>query len=355
MNSKEILEKYELNVDLPDSNKQMAKRALFSINNVINLSTVYLVIKIKKILEGNLVDINDRYYNPDKQKIDTNKKCQLKKNKDEEAIHDICKRLSNYRQPLAYAAIQLFEDKNLISNNNNYDLGMGDGDDLKVDQSAASGIANPDLTKDMEEDSSNEGSQESVNSKNRENFIEKLNNYSKDCNIDTFIRISDSKLLDEDICSQIINEKNKKQKYIPNLSLNITLTKIENESLLPKRIDPSLFPEMTVDNDNSIVKSTVTKYEKLENFKESCESIDIKKCNNVNNNNIEINEETVIEIQDFLPDKYSSMSIFSKFVNNIYVYPRLLNLSKSDLKGRNIACKVMMFDSTNEAEPLNVL
>ena len=35
------------------------------------------------------------------------------------------------------------------------------------------------------------------NSKNKENFIEKLNNYSKDCIIDTFVRINDSKLWKE--------------------------------------------------------------------------------------------------------------------------------------------------------------
>jgi len=359
-NSKELLEKYGLNADLPDSNDQMAKKALFTINNRINLKTVHLVFKIRKILEGNLLNINDRYSN---QKGTLNKKMMAKKNKDEEAIHDICKRLSNFRQPLAYCAIPLFEDKNLVSNKNSFYYNENE-EESKLEQLGQIEQNNDTTDSGNEGESSKEGSTESVN-KSKASIIEKLNKYSRDYTINTFVRINDSKLLDEDLCALIVNEKNKKQKFIPNLSLNITLTKIENDDLLPKKIDSSLFPVIK-NNNHEKTKDEIEKKDMdlaLESFRESCEAIiknslgEIEKKEeelNIDNANVE----PVIEIQEFLPERYQLISTFSNFVNNIYVYPQLLNLTKSDLRGRNIACKVMMFDGTlhnDIAEPLNTV
>jgi len=336
----------------------MAKKALFTINNRINLKTVHLVFKIRKILEGNLLNTNDRYSN---QKGTLNKKILAKKNKDEEVIHDICKRLSNFRQPLAYSAMPLFEDKNLISNKNSFYYNENE-EESKLDQFASMEQNIDIMDQGSEGDSSKEGSTESVN-KSKATILEKLNKYSRDYSINTFVRISDSKLLDEDLCTLIVNEKNKKQKFIPNLTLNITLTKIENEDFLPKRIDSSLFP--VIKNNNQKTKDEIEKKDMdlaLESFRESCEAViknslgDVeKKEEEANIDNID--QEPVVEIQEFLPERYQLISTFSNFVNNIYVYPQLLNLTKSELRGRNIACKVMMFDGTfynDVAEPLNV-
>jgi len=361
----------------------MAKRALFTINNRINLKTVYIVFKVKKILEGNLTD--DRYANSDKLKGSLNKKILAKKNKDEEIVKDICKRLPNYRQPLAYCAMPLFEDKNLISNKNSFYYNEGE-EELKLDQLDQE---NTPKKENSEGNDSPENSNESVNTnKTTPSIIDKLNKYSRDYTVNTFVKINDSKMLDEDLCTLIINEKNKKQKYISNLTINITLTKIENESLIPVKIDSSLFPKENSEKTKNTEKGSKEKINEEDNSsngeKSSEEETSEDKTNDETNGNnksnddeenkkheelqnqdktetnnepIKINQEPVLEIQEFLPEKYQLISTFSNFVNNIYVYPQLLNLTKSELKGRNIACKVMMFDGTlhsNQAEPLNV-
>ncbi|OUM59599.1 hypothetical protein PIROE2DRAFT_14799, partial [Piromyces sp. E2] len=390
-NSKELLENCGLSSDLPDSNEHMAKRALFTINNRINLKSVYLVFKIRKILEGNLTD--DRYSTA---KGTLNKKFLVKKNKDEEIVKDICKRLSNYRQPLAYCAMPLFEDKNLISNKNSFYYNEGE-EELKLDQLDQESTPKKENSEGGGEVST-ENSNESVNSnKNTPSIIEKLNKYSRDYSVNTFVKVNDSKMLDEDLCTLIINEKNKKQKFISNLTLNITLTKIENESLLPIKINASLFPvecsqksmntkEKSNEEDSSINGEKSSEEETSYDKTNEEDKVNEKKDNEENINNITevkeekggdsqnsqnqdkeetknenyigINQEPVLEIQEFLPEKYQLISTFSNFVNNIYVYPQLLNLNKSELKGRNIACKVMMFDGTlhsNQAEPLNTV
>jgi len=361
-NSKELLEKYGLNTDLPDSNDNMAKKAVFTINNRINLKTVYLVFKIRKILEGNSLSINDRYSN---QKGSVNKKTLAKKNKDEEAIRDICKRLSEFRQPLAYCAMPLFEDKNLISNKNSFYYNEGE-EESKLEE-ILEAEQNDNAEGQNSDSDSKKGSTESISKSKITNIIEKLEKYSRNYTVNTFVRISESKLLDEDLCNLIVNEKNKKQKFIPNFTLNITLTKIEDDEFLPKRIDSSLFPVINQKRSDDKAWSK-EKLLVLESIRESSESLfknnsveSVKKDDEekqMDSTNQDPNQEPVIEIQEFLPERYQLISTFSNFVNNIYVYPQLLNLTKSELKGRNIACKVMMFDGTlhnDTEEPLNVI
>ena len=69
-----------------------------------------------------------------------------------------------------------------------------------------------------------------------------------------------------------ISENFKKQKFIPNLSVSIKLKKIEDDSFIPKRYDPSLFHVLRQPSEQ--VKNSVRyKISQFEDFTDSCESL----------------------------------------------------------------------------------
>lgn len=335
INSQDVLENYNL-TSVFDPIDKMAKKAIFTINNASS-KTIYIVFRIRKILEGDIIKVSERYA---QEKVNAqDKKSVARKAKDVELIKDICKRLSTYKQPLAYAALLLQDSEAEVPKETNL-KGKVDESNPKLNQNKTN-LDQTIISENEENDKTNttdatptektttnnnineatvDQNQKQDNKKKGDEKNSSKNGEAKEYIINSFIRASESKISEEDICTLICSDKSKKMKTIQGLKLTINIKKINDNDEIMDKVDPSLVPVKPVSSG-------------------------------------EETKEIVQEIQEFSTNQMQLTAVYSSYINNLYVYPQLLNLNKSKLKGRNIACKIMMLDGTphsDSAIPLEV-